>query len=103
VHHDGESGVVHIDGGRVRTLRTQLVALPPVLTAPGANPSPSPHDDSKNMRRRRWLWSLAGVMVVAGAAAVTAVLLTDSHPTETRAVPGPNTPSGAAVSTWVGL
>jgi tetratricopeptide (TPR) repeat protein len=64
-------------------------------SAPSA-PAPAPQSPKTPVYKRWWLWTVVGV-VVAGAAAGTAIALTSDKSARQEPTPGPNTPAGVSL------
>jgi hypothetical protein len=97
---------ITVHGGQTEHLDVQLASLATSArseTTPAPIPAQAPADAAPSERvpvyKRWWLWTIVGV-VVAGAAAGTAVALTRKTSTEYRPVPTDTTPMGAGLQPW---
>lgn len=88
---------VQVEGGMLQTLRVKLVA-------PGAQIADAPTQSDRApdapravpLRKRWWLWTTIGVVLVGGAV-TAAVLIARDAPHEGRALRTENTPPGATL------
>lgn len=95
---------INVHGGQSLQLDIQLASLAAASAPePAPLPAPTPIDSAPSERvpvyKRWWLWTIVGV-VVAGAAAGTAVALTRKTTTEYRGVATDTTPMGAGLQPW---
>ncbi len=99
---------VSVRGGQSETIQVTLrSALDPTHVAAAASMeqgaevqrsnAPAPRAD-KPLRKKWWVWTVTGV-VLAGAAATAAVLLTRDAESKLVALESPNTPPGGAIHT----
>jgi tetratricopeptide (TPR) repeat protein len=105
--HASERRLLRVRGQQDETLEIRLTPLelsPASVAAESSTqrprasdaPAPAPQPAKTPVYKRWWLWTVVGV-VLAGAAAGTAIALTSNNGARQEPSPGPNTPPGVSL------
>ncbi|HEX6241320.1 MAG TPA: PEGA domain-containing protein [Polyangiales bacterium] len=88
---------VQVEGGKLQSLHVQLVRIDADAERALSSPEGEPRRaDATPLRKRWWLWTTIGVVVVGGAVA-TAILLTRDSGPEGRPITTDNTPPASTL------